>query len=55
VTSGEQLGVVTVLGEQREGFVDGPGAGVGELGGDHLAAPALMASDPATTALTMLW
>ena len=35
VTAGEELGVVAVLGEQRDRFVDGVGAGVVERGRDH--------------------
>ena len=55
VPAGEDLGVVAVLGEQRDRFVDGVGACVGELGRDHERLPALMASAPAITDLTMLW
>ena len=40
VAAGEDLGFVAVLGEQRDRFVDGVGAGVVELGGDHAGAPA---------------
>ena len=52
----DQLGVVAVLGEQRDRAVDGVGARVVERGGDHdrLPAPAI-ASAPAITACTMLW
>ena len=55
VPTGEDLGVVAVLGKQRDRLVDGVGACVGELGGDHERAPALIASAPAITDLTMLW
>ena len=44
-----------VLREQRDGFVDGVGACVGELCRDHERAPELIASAPAITDLTMLW
>ena len=55
VTAREDLGFVAVLGEQRDRFVDGVGACVGELGRDHAGAPACIASAPAMTDLTMLW
>ena len=35
VAAGEELGVVAVLGEQRDRVVERVGAGVGERGGDH--------------------
>ena len=55
VAAGEELGVVAVLGEQRDRFVDRVGAGVGERGGDHAVPPAIIASEPASTGGTMLW
>ena len=54
VPAGEELGVVAVLGEQRDRLLHGIGTRVAELGGDHLDAP-LIASEPAMTARTMLW
>ena len=53
VAAGEELGVVAVLGEQRDRVVDGVGAGVVERGGDHR--PPAISAEPASTAATMLW
>ena len=54
VAAGEQLGLVAVLAEQRDGLVDRVGAHVVEGGGNHALAP-LRSRDAASTARTMLW
>jgi len=49
--AGQQLGVVAVLGEERDGLVDRPGPDIVEGGGQHR--PQLPVA--ARTARTMLW
>ena len=53
VPAGEELGVVAVLGQQRDRLVDRVGAGRRRTRRDHRS-PAISA-EPATTAATMLW
>jgi hypothetical protein len=51
VAAGEELGLVPVLGDQRDRFVGRAGADVVELGRDHEGPPSAAAS----TDFTMLW
>jgi hypothetical protein len=59
VATGEELGVVAVLGEKRERFLGRPGTLVVERRGDHWAPPdtvaPLFCAAHCRTAFTMLW